>query len=91
MAVKEAIAKLHEMCQRGSVVLSDDVLDEFVDAYGLTQHQLCEAIDADEGLEIEANIAFEDDEPEYDEDGPPPVWKAWTPGLKHTGITVRKR
>lgn len=91
MAVEEAIAKLRNMCQHGSVVLSDDALEEFIDKYGVNQNQLCEAINADDGLLIEANIAFEDDEPEYDEDGPPPVWKAWKPGLKHTGITVRRR
>ncbi|MHB1462190.1 MAG: hypothetical protein ACYC1M_12980 [Armatimonadota bacterium] len=88
MAVNDALAKLLEMCQRGSVLLFDDALDEFVDAFEVTQHQLCEAIDADDRLLIRANIAFEDDEPEYDADGPPPIWKAWKPGLKHTGITV---
>lgn len=91
MATKDALNNLYELCQRGSVILNDDALDEFDAKYGVSRPQLYEAIALDSRFIIEANINCEDDEPEYDEDGPPPVWKTWEPGLKHSGIKVRRK
>ena len=91
MATKDALDRLYELCQRGAVILNDDALDEFDEKYGVSRNQLYAAIDLDSRFIIEANIACEDDEPEYDDDGPPPVWKNWEPGLKHSGIKVRRK